>query len=208
MKSIATFLFALFFGIVVNAQEQSSFEIPWTFGLSWGVNHTNIIAPQSLQGVGEINNKTGFQLGVLSKYQVTKRFSIDPKMDISFNQGQIVLSNMEGSQSQYDVLPISANVMTHFTFKKSEGRMKPYFFAGPNFKLPIAQQPKESTAFSSSYDLAIDFGIGIEKSFSKFNFSPELRYSYGLLNVNQNPQIESLNFHQISLVFNVLGKRK
>jgi len=205
MKSFALVFTFLLFSFTSVSQEEEILHKPWGIGISIGVNHTNIIAPQSVIEIGEVDNQLGFQLGFVADYQLGKMFSIAPKIELSFNEGEIVLADIEGNESRYDVLPITMNLMTHFTIKKPEGKVKPYFFAGPNLKVPISKRPKVSTSFYHSYDFAIDFGIGVEKSYSKFNFSPELRYSYGLLNVNQNPRFQSMNFHQVSLVFSLVG---
>lgn len=42
-----------------------------------------------------------------------------------------------------------------------------------------------------------------DKAFRKFNFSPELIYSYGLTNISDMGQIERLDKHSISMIINV-----
>jgi hypothetical protein len=89
--------------------------------------------------------------------------------------------------------------------KMPREKHKPYFFVGPKVKIPLTKQNTASTIYSGNTDLAIDFGIGLDNVFSQFNFSPELRYSYGLLNVNKNPTFRSIYSHSFSLVFKFLG---
>ena len=83
-----------------------------------------------------------------------------------------------------------------------KGKTIPYILAGPNFRLPLKNKSKSSTEFENKPDLTLDFGIGLENRLKYFIFAPEIRYSLGLLNVNENPTFQSLNYHNISLVLN------
>jgi len=51
-------------------------------------------------------------------------------------------------------------------------------------------------------DFAIDFGIGFESSVKRFVFAPEIRFSYGLLNINENPVFQTLRYNNLSLILN------
>jgi hypothetical protein len=92
--------------------------------------------------------------------------------------------------------------MTHFVYKIGESNTVPYLLLGPNLRLPIGNESLTSSDFSNRSDLAIDFGVGLENRFKDFVFAPEIRYSLGLLNVNENPTFQTLKYQNISLVLN------
>lgn len=94
------------------------------------------------------------------------------------------------------------NLITHFAYKIGKGKVVPYFFAGPNLKIPISKRPYSASEYYTNSDFAIDVGIGLENIAKYFSFAPELKYSMGLLNINQNPALQNLNFHYISLLLN------
>ena len=86
-------------------------------------------------------------------------------------------------------------------YRVGNSKMSPYFFTGPCFKIPLYKKTNLSSDFKTNPDFAIDFGIGLENKFKNFIFAPELRYSFGLLNINKNPNLQTLNFNNISLIF-------
>lgn len=174
-------------------------------GFNLGINQSNSQDNQMLPSNATLSNNLGFRLGVLADFPINKFLSISPKTELSFNNSKVNFTNIDGSNTEYEIMPISLDLMAHFVFKKQNEKWSPYFFLGPNFKIPVSEKSDNPTSFSTNSDFAIDFGIGLNRAFTHFHLAPELRYSYGLLNVNQNPSIQQLNFHNISLVFNILG---
>lgn len=176
------------------------------YGFNLGVNYSNLLENEMLPSNAAVSNNLGFRVGILADYRISKLFSVSPKAELSFNESKVNFTHNDDSQSVYEVLPMSLDFMAHFTFKDNNEKLSPYFFFGPNVRIPVSNRSEDPATFSTRADFAIDFGIGVDKSLKHFNFSPELRYSFGLLNVNQNPMIQSLYLHNISLVFNFLGK--
>lgn len=171
------------------------------YGFNLGINYSNIIPRSAFPSTISKSTNPGFQLGILADYKLSRLFSISPKTELSFNNSKLNLINTDGSQTTYKVMPLSLDFMAHFIFKDYKKKMNPYFLFGPNVKLPISKK----AAYATNTDFAIDFGIGLDKAFKSFHFSPEIRYSIGLLNVYLHPAIEPIHFHKISLVFNFLG---
>ena len=172
------------------------------YGINFGVNYTNLMSKETLPDNASLSNNVGARLGVLVDYKISKIISFSPKVEVAFNNGKVNFTNSDNAE--YKVLPLSLDFKTHFIFKKQNDQLSPYFLFGPTVKIPISQKIDDKTSYSSGIDFALDFGIGIDKAFTAFNFSPELRYSFGLLNVNQNPLLQTLNFHNVSLVLNLL----
>lgn len=188
-----------------SQSEVSVAEKRMKYGFNLGLNYSNLLAKEMLPGNASLSNDLGFRLGVLADYQISNFLSISPKAEISFNNSSVKFTNIDGTTTEYEVMPISLDFMAHLVFKKNYEKLSPYFFFGPNIKIPVSNKVDDPTTFSTNSDFAIDFGIGLDKSFANFDFSPELRYSFGLLNVNQHPFIRALNFHAISLVLNLRG---
>ena len=206
MKKVI-FVIGLFvsFSSLFSQSENTFNEKQIKYGFNLGINHSNLLDNEMLSSNASLSNNLGFRLGILSDYKISKFLSISPKAEMSFNNSEVNFNNLDGSQTEYEIMPISFDLMAHFIFKKNNEKLSPYFFFGPNVKIPVSKKNDNTTAYSTNSDFAIDFGIGIDKPFTYFNFSPELRYSFGLLNVNQHPSIQSLKFHNISFVFNFLG---
>lgn len=205
MKKVVFVIGIFINSLTILSQADSSSNSKLNYGFNLGVNHSNLIESKVLPNNASLSNGLGFRLGVLMDYRITDFMFISPKAEMSFNNSKVYLTNTDGSSSEHNVMPISIEFMTHFIFKKKNEKLSPYLYFGPNVKIPVSKKSSNSTAFSTNTDFAIDFGIGIEKPFTYFNFSPELRYSFGLLDVNQHPSIQSLYFHNISIVLNFVG---
>jgi hypothetical protein len=202
MKNIIVILGLLISSLTVFSQSNNTVdEKRLKLGFNLGVNHSILFSPDELPSFASISNDLGVRLGVLADYQLFKFLSISPKAELSFNNNELNLTFNDDAQYRYQVLPISLEFMTHFIFKKKNEKVSPYFYFGPNLKIPISDK---SVNYPEPSVFAIDVGIGLEKAFEHFNFSPELRYSYGLTDVIITPTIRPLRFHSVSLIFNFM----
>ena len=205
MKKVLFIVCLLIPTFATLAQENRADGKRMRYGFNLGVNYSNVLDNDELPDNATLVNGIGFRMGLLADIRVFDFLSVSPKSELSFNNSKVKFTNPDGSSSSYDVMPISLDLMTHFTFKKHNSNLKPYFFFGPDVKIPVSKKPEDTTRYYTNPDVAIDLGIGAEKPLTRFSFLPELRYSFGLLNVNQHPQLKSLNVHTISLVLNFLG---
>jgi len=199
MKKVNLGVVLLFSSLITLAQlENDSNEKRIKLGFNVGLNRSDLREAETLPADAAISNNLGFRLGFLANYTISSVLSLSPKAEISFNDSKVSFGD---TQEVYEV-PANLELMTHLIFKNENMKLSPYFFFGPNIKIPVSDN---SANYSTNTDFAIDFGFGIEKAFRKLNFSPEARYSYGLLDINQHPLIRSLNFHNVALVFNFVG---
>jgi hypothetical protein len=73
-----------------------------------------------------------------------------------------------------------------------------------------ANVKKKSTALSANTaDLSLEYGFGLEQYFQFFKFTPEIRFSHGLLNLYVPPSIvgpysklNDIRSHTVTLVIN------
>jgi len=173
-------------------------------GFNIGLNYSNLLVPNN-NSYSKVNNGSGFRLGLVMSEEVNKKMSISPKAELSFNNCSVVYSNSTNTESSYRVYPADLDLMIHFTYKLKQGKYEPYILAGPNAKIPMIDYKAITQIYGNNPDFAIDLGFGFEKKLSYFNLTPELRYSIGLLNVNKDPSLGHMYFHNIALVFNFKG---
>lgn len=172
-----------------------------TAGFNLGINRTSL-QYESNNTVSE-EEKVGYRLGILAEYMISDRLFVSPKGELSFYNNSLIVN--EDKNSEYEIMPASLEFMAHMGYKFGQSNLKPYLFIGPNFKLPLEVEEDQTNQFKTNSDLAIDFGIGLERDFIHFFFSPELRYSYGLMDVNKNPAFQNIYIHNIALVINFKG---
>ncbi len=201
MKCIKSAFIALILvlPLLVSGQDEIDLEKRVNFGFNFGLNHSKLYSRDALPGNTEITNGFGFNLGILMDYSITEKLAISPKAELAYYNATFNSKGIDQSTFKYEIYPYSLNLMSHFVYKIGHEKVVPYILIGPNFKLPIANKADSNGDFDTGYDVAFDFGIGLENLFKHFNFAPELKYSYGILNISENPGIKTLNFHSVSL---------
>jgi hypothetical protein len=183
------------FAQIKGNSEKSKFA---TFGFDLGVNRSNLSFSSTQTDGDLITNGLGYRIGVVSNFRVTKKISIAPKAELSFNSSAL------SSSSENLVNPSNLELLGHLKYKFSAGNLSPYIIAGPNFRLPI--DGFKDNLIPTKQNVAIDIGVGLDVPIFKKKISPELRYSYGLGNINRDASVSDLKFHNISLVLIFSGK--
>jgi hypothetical protein len=203
MKKLILVATLAFCASVALAQfENKDIDSKLRFGFNLGANYSFLQTKEPLPAYAEIYNGIGSKLGVFMDYSFSKNLFFSPKAELAFNKSGVETSNNDHSIPTYKVFPVSLDIMSHLIYKFGERKTILYLLAGPNLRLPLKNKPKSSAEFKNKSDLAIDLGIGLEKRLKHFIFAPEIRYSMGLLNVNENPIFKTLHYHNISLVLN------
>lgn len=205
MKKVVFNLLILLLPISIFAQDELLQKTSKNqYGFHFGTNYP-ILFYKNLPQNAFIFNEPGLLLGISGNYRINSILELAPKTELAFNRGNVVFNYVDQSSTFYKIAPITANIAMHARFGNLNKKSSPYFLIGPQIMLPLDQNKTSSASFQTKTNVALDLGIGLNKPFSKFSFLPELKYSLGLINVNQNPALQSLNFHSVSLVFNFIG---
>lgn len=186
--------------LVLSSIGAYSQDRSWDWGFNLGANRTMLDVPANSSSIYSAEEGLGFQCGILANRMIIPFIYFTPKAELSFNSAEINFKN--SFQPIYDVMPVSLNLAPHLRIRLEIGKYAPYIVFGPSYKFPVNKRSKITDVFDTSPDLALDLGIGIELKRKFFTVAPELRYSYGTLNVNQSPQIMELYMNQLSLIFN------
>lgn len=194
MKKVILFTVAFLITGIASAQ---STKKRITTGFNFGVNHANLLLDEN--SPGSIENGIGFRVGVISDFAFTKRFSLQPKAELSFNR----IKFRDGTQ-ELAVNPVDLEFSSHFKIRTKPCPRSFYFILGPNIKVPIGSE--EATTLPTRQDVALDLGIGYDVGIGNIRISPELRYSIGLMNITESTNIQDLRFHNISLILNFSGR--
>jgi hypothetical protein len=149
----------------------------------------------------------GFQIGGLVNYAFDKHWELKSGINIALYERQIQFkdeANPLWRESTWLEIPVLLKLRS---VRRNNHRM--YVLGG--LKLGIeANVKKKSTALSANTaDLSLEYGFGLEQYFQFFKFTPELRFSHGLMNLYVPPSVSgpysSLNgirSHTVSLVIN------
>ncbi len=197
--------FCLVSVLIFNGNSQSADSLrKIKLGFDIGGNYTFLQiekAGQSNQNQITTLNGLGFRIGIVMDYKINRHFSLIPKAELSFNDVRLYTVYGGGSKESRSISPLTVEISPHFAFKLSDKKVKPYFLIGPVLKIPIPDASNPRALEINSNVVGVDLGFGLNRALKYFNFSPELRYSYGLNNISNSADISKMYFHNVSLVF-------
>lgn len=174
------------------------------FGFSLGLHYSNILHLPDDPGFAQTDNGLGFRMGVLADVPINAWMAFVPKAELALSSGSVLLTGVDGNVNPYDIRALAAELAPHMVFRPEGKRTMPYFLLGPNVRLPFHGE-NSTTSFRTGWDVALDLSIGLEQVFRRLALAPELRYSVGLMDINQQPQLQSVQLHNVSLVLHFKG---
>ncbi len=170
------------------------------FGFNIGANYTNMLVAIDNNFTGSRKNGGGIVLGLVSDLHISNSTHFMPKLEFVMQNSHVRIDSVN---QHYKIANTAIEAKGHFTFRSPREGYISYMIIGPNVRIPLNNN-LSSDQFPTKFDVAMDFGIGGFKAFESFGLAPEIRYSFGFLNINQNPSLEEVKYHSISLVFNFI----
>lgn len=184
--------------------------------------YTELLAQADTTGGNYLvsNTKTDFGLytGLVLNVRLAQYLDARFVPGVGFYSRSIVFTS-PGSESDDNVQHISSTVVElPFLLKykaKRRGNFRMYFVGGlkPGIDLGSGKNNPENGDEQliqvKKYDLAVEYGVGLDIFYPYFKFAPELRFSHGLLNVHQplddefqmySRSIKRLSTNNISLI--------
>ncbi len=163
------------------------------FGLIGGANFASLSEIGEGQNLINFDNATAYHAGVFLDLSLGP-LSLRPA-GYYLNAGAIFNSNTFGQESDFDVVYVTIPV--DLIFSMGVGPLKPYFFAGPEFRLlNAADAPAGLENDLQSFTMGASTGVGLEINLpgSGLTFYPHLRFSFGLSNfTNRTYQIQGVS---------------
>jgi hypothetical protein len=191
-------------------------EKPLHFGFMFGLTSSNYYAngfPSVL-----VNNVTGeplsltsprtfgFQIGGIVNYALSKHLEAKTGLNIALYDRQIQFANEDliSRESTWLEIPM---LLKFRSVRRQNHRM--YLLTGLKLGLEANVKKKNTAITANTSELSLEYGIGFERFYRFFKFSPEIRISHGLNNLfvppgttNSYSKLSQLNSHTISLIFN------
>jgi hypothetical protein len=191
-------------------------EKPLHFGCMFGLTSSNYYAngfPSVL-----VNNVTGeplsltsprtfgFQIGGIVNYALSKHVEAKTGLNIALYDRQIQFANEDliSRESTWLEIPM---LLKFRSVRRQNHRM--YLLTGLKLGLEANVKKKNTAITANTSELSLEYGIGFERFYRFFKFSPEIRISHGLNNLfvppgttNSYSKLSQLNSHTISLIFN------
>jgi hypothetical protein len=188
-------------------------EKPIHFGFLFGFASSNYFIQADQTAFGSIDSvrsprNFGFQIGGLVNYAFDKHWELKSGVNIALYEREIQFKSEANTplwrESTWLEVPVLLKLRS---LRRKNHRM--YVMGG--FKLGVeANVKKKSTALSANTaDLSLEYGFGLEQYFQFFKFTPEIRFSHGLLNLYIPPSVggsyaklNDIRSHTVTLVIN------
>lgn len=181
---------------------------------SFGVKYSNAFetAPD-LENLLAINSKqkAGFNLGFMLNFRLADQFSLRiVPVKIALYQHEVDYVLADGTIDTQLIETTRIEPGAFFKYRSiRRGNTRMYVIAGMSGSLRTGKAKETDTGGLAirKIDVRAEIGLGLEKYFKFFKFSPELRYSRGLINVLQGGDtfytlgIDRIVTHNFTLYF-------
>ncbi len=133
----------------------------------------------------------GFSLGFIVNYRISEFFDIRLTPEVAFYENKLRYQNTNGTHQDQlvETTMVEFPILLKYKSERREnirmymiGGLKPGIDASGKKKLNQTTESLEVTGTN----LSLEAGLGFDLYFPLFKFSPELRYSRGLVNVLDN----------------------
>jgi hypothetical protein len=176
----------------------------FTIGLNstrWKPTHSNLYV-QSEDSALSISapRTTGFSLGFILNIKLGAYFDLRVLPTVAFYQRNVKYvfanntSSLQTTESTFIEIPLLCKYKS-----ERHGNTRMYMLAGIKGGVEAGAKKKEkkdTDLRTSNLDLCMEYGFGFDIYYQLFKFSPEIRFSHGLLNMlnkDANPYSQSLS---------------
>lgn len=157
----------------------------------------------------------GFQIGGLANYAINPHWELKSGVNIALYDRQISLDPDQNQNDVPDVLTRESTwleipaLIKYRSIRRKNHRV--YMIGGLKFGIEANVKKKSSALTTNMADLSLEYGFGFEQFFQFFKFTPEIRFSHGLVNMYAAPgtsgnpwyrDVNTLKTHTVSLIIN------
>lgn len=175
------------------------------FGFSFGANYTQLNSKSDLPTNTNVLNGIGARLGVNGEYVHSSFFQLRLSSELVFNSSRVNFSNGNNEVvDHYHTKPVSIDIMGHVKFQNGLGKDDVYVLLGPSVSIPLNKNNLTTADYPTNIGLNADVGCGYNINLKNFSVAPEIRFSYGLNDINAHPQLTKL--YSNSLIFSLIFK--
>ncbi len=225
VKVLLLFLFALPY--IARAQEGFQYNLPYSdskwlhYGFSIGLHSSSFKIKYSerfisndLDTVHSIMpaNAFGFSLGFITDFRLADQFNVRILPKVSFYEFPVEFNYTSQTTDLQLIEATFVEVPVLLKYKSERYKnFRVYVVGGvaPGFEVSGKKRKAQSDnkLLATEFNVNLELGIGIDMYYPLFKFSPEIRFSKGLLNMlkpdkyGYSEGIESMNMNVVSLFF-------
>ncbi|MCG8309206.1 MAG: PorT family protein [Cytophagales bacterium] len=224
-KIVSTLATIFLVPLTCSGQEAFQFNLPFSdakwlhYGFSIGLHTSNLqlkysdkfVTPE-MDSVHSIMpaNAFGFSLGFITDFRLEDQFNIRVLPKVSFYEFPVDFNYTDGSTNRQLIEATFVEIPVLFKYKSERHKNFRFYFVGgvaPGLEVSGKKRKEQSDNRLITHDFNVnaEIGFGIDMYYPLFKFSPEIRFSKGLVNLLKEDQygfsdgIESLKMNVVTL---------
>lgn len=149
-------------------------------------------------------NLGGFKLGFVINMKVSQYLDFRILPTVGFYENDLTYRFIDGTiqRELKDATMVELPLLLKYKSAR-RGNLAMYLLAGINPAFEAAGKGDEQDVTEKlelrNWNIALDFGVGLDMYFAYFKFSPEIRYSYGLRNMlTEDPNEFSIGLDKLT----------
>jgi len=214
MKSLSLFILSAFIVFKAQAQDPRWTNLPnyddkiLHYGFTLGINTSGFKQKMAADYFSDTlksatsNYTPGFSLGFIVNLRLHDHFDLRLLPTVGFYSRSITYDFAHSSETQsIESTFVEFPLLLKY---KSQRRKNSRMYALAGFKAGIEagakkKQRQSSDLRTNGFDFCLDLGAGFDFYYPLFKFSPEIRFSHGLLNLlSHDPNIYSSSLSRLS----------
>jgi hypothetical protein len=180
---------------------------------TYQINYSDAFVTPDLDNIHSVTPKWkyGFSIGFITNYRINDQldFRITPK--VAFYEHELKYAYLDGSADKIKLVETTVVELPVLLKYKSErrGNVRMYMIGGlkPGVEASGQKESKSATVRVKTSNLSLEAGFGFDLYYPLFKFSPEIRFSHGLVNLLDNKTnefgapLDRVNTNTISIYF-------
>ena len=224
-KTIRVLTLSLFIPLTCFGQEAFQFNLPFSdakwlhYGFSNGLHTSSFqlkysdkfVTPE-MDSVHSIMpaNAFGFSLGFITDFRLEDQFNVRVLPKVSFYEFPVDFNYTDGTTNKQLIESTFVEIPVLLKYKSERHKNFRFYFVGglaPGLEVSGKKRKEQSDnrLITHDFNLNMEVGFGIDMYYPLFKFSPEIRFSKGLVNLLKEDQygfsdgIESLKMNVVTL---------
>ncbi len=181
-------------------------------GSSFQLKYSDKFVTNEMDSVHSIMpaNAVGFSLGFITDFRIVEQFNLRVLPKVSFYEFPVDFNYTDGTIDEQLIEATFIEVPILIKYKSERHKnFRVYFLGGLAPGLEVSgkrrKEQSDNRLLTNDFNLNVEMGMGIDMYFPLFKFSPEVRFSKGLLNLLKQDQygysdgIESLKMNVFTI---------
>ncbi len=149
----------------------------------------------------QLNAGSGYRLGLVAGYDLSKTLSVNIKPEVAFYGCTINTTRSDNATAFWRMAPI-AEIAADIRYKMPLKVVQPYIYAGSCYGRQLSGNDPNDMHLKNNFAV-LELGLGIEKKVGKVAIAPEVRYSRTLTYAGRVCNMAGINMNSLAFIVNI-----